>query len=202
MGEISEQEIERLGRELAPIMRQLEPSDHQVVAPPPQLWAAIEQRLNPAVPAISQHRRGAPRRVLVALAVAAAVALIGGVGISLRNGGPASVTVARAALSNESLDPRGAATTGSATVLQREDGLRLQLNVQQPPNPAGTYLEVWMIDRAVQGMVSLGPYSGDGDYPIPNGIDPGQYPIVDVSLEPADGVPTHSKISIVRGVLT
>ncbi len=58
-----------------------------------------------------------------------------------------------------------------------------------------------MIDGQVDGMISLGPYSGDGEYSIPDGIDPSQYPIIDVSIEPTDGVPTHSKVSIIRGIL-
>ena len=32
-------------------------------------------------------------------------------------------------------------------------------------------------------------------------LDLGRFPIVDVSVEPLDGDPTHSGVSVVRGVL-
>ena len=59
---------------------------------------------------------------------------------------------------------------------------------------------MWLIDSQVKGMISLGPYHGNGNYLIPSGVDPADYPIVDVSIEPSDGVPTHSGVSIVRGI--
>ena len=63
------------------------------------------------------------------------------------------------------------------------------------------YYEIWMIDRNVEGMVSLGPYHGRDRYAVPPAVDPVSYPVVDVSLEPVDGTPTHSGVSAVRGVL-
>ncbi len=77
---------------------------------------------------------------------------------------------------------------------------RLHLDLKGVPNEPASYVEVWLIDRQVKGMISLGPFHGDGDYTIPSGIDPAKYPIVDVSIEPEDGVPTHSGVSIVRGL--
>ncbi len=200
MAEISDPDLEQLRRELGTIGRQLDDLDHLRLQPSPKVWAAIEAAITPSVAPITR-RRTFPRRNLLALAAAAVVMVILGVGIALRNTGPDSTTVAQAALSNENLDARGAATTGRAAVVQRQSRLVLDLRLERPPPTSGTYLEVWMIDRRVEGMVSLGPFSGDGDYPIPDGIDPAQYPIVDVSLEPTDGVPTHSSVSIIRGVL-
>ena len=59
---------------------------------------------------------------------------------------------------------------------------------------------MWLIDSQVEGMISLGPFRGNGDYPIPSSVDPAKFPIVDISIEPSDGVPTHSGVSILRGV--
>ena len=59
---------------------------------------------------------------------------------------------------------------------------------------------MWLIDSQVEGMISLGPFRGNGDYPIPSSVDPADFPIVDISIEPSDGVPTHSGVSILRGV--
>jgi anti-sigma-K factor RskA len=72
--------------------------------------------------------------------------------------------------------------------------------VTRLPAEPSSYIEVWLIDAQVKGMISLGPFHGNGNYVIPSGVDPSKYPIVDVSLEPSDGVPTHSGVSIVRGV--
>ena len=59
-----------------------------------------------------------------------------------------------------------------------------------------------MINPDVTQLVSLGPLRSDGFYELPAGIDPVSFPIVDVSVEPIDGVPTHSGNSVLRGQLT
>ena len=89
-----------------------------------------------------------------------------------------------------------------AEIIRRGGSYRLHLDLSRVPNEPASYVEVWLIDRQVKGMISLGPFHGDGDYTIPSGVDPAKYPIVDVSIEPADGVPTHSGVSIVRGLAT
>ena len=78
----------------------------------------------------------------------------------------------------------------------------LQLRVQTDGlDAADGYLEVWMIDPSVTELVSLGPLRADGVYAIPAGVDPARFPIVDVSIEPVDGDPTHSGDSVLRGQL-
>jgi hypothetical protein len=42
----------------------------------------------------------------------------------------------------------------------------------------------------------------DATYAVPGGIDYRNFPIVDVSVEPPDGDPTHSGDSILRGTLS
>lgn len=193
-------ELETLRRRLAPVARLLDEDDRARVPPPVWLWAAIERALGPA-PIVRQERRGSRAR-WGGLAAAAAVLAVVGVAILFRAVGDDRQVLASAAMTNEGLDERGADTTGSAAVVRVEKRVELDLRVERPPTPDGSYLEVWLIDRKVERMVSLGPYSGNGTYAIPDGIDPGRFPIVDVSLEPADGVPTHSSVSIVRGVLS
>jgi len=58
-----------------------------------------------------------------------------------------------------------------------------------------------MIDTDVTRLVSLGPVRADGTYDLPPGLDPAQFPVVDVSVEPLDGDPTHSGDSVLRGEL-
>jgi Anti-sigma-K factor rskA len=61
---------------------------------------------------------------------------------------------------------------------------------------------VWLIDDAVEGMVSLGAVRPDeARVTVPDGLDLAAYPIVDVSREPLDGDPLHSGDSLWRGRL-
>ena len=51
-------------------------------------------------------------------------------------------------------------------------------------------------------MVSIGNMANSPDrLPVPESVDVHEFPVVDVSDEPADGNPKHSGDSIVRGTL-
>jgi hypothetical protein len=57
-----------------------------------------------------------------------------------------------------------------------------------PPAPEGHYYEVWMIGAA--GRVSCGTFNAgyeDTVHTFPVGVDPSEYPIIEITLEPADG---------------
>ena len=87
-------------------------------------------------------------------------------------------------------------------MVERPDGsrvLRLELDADAPDEG---YLEVWLIDTAVEGMVPVGVVrAGTEELVLPADIDVDRFPIVDVSVEPLDGDPTHSGVSIARGQL-
>ena len=127
----------------------------------------------------------------------AALTVVGGLLITR---GARDNVVAQATLSNDGLSPLGSASSGKAEIIRRGGSYVLRLDVSRLPQEPSSYIEVWLIDSQVKGMVSLGPFHGNGNYLIPSGIDPARFPIVDVSIEPSDGVPTHSGVSIVRGV--
>ena len=98
------------------------------------------------------------------------------------------------------LDQLGPAGSGSAELV--EDGADLRLRIETAGLDAGEgFFEVWMIDTAVQRLVSLGPLRDDGTYALPSGLDPREFPVVDVSAEPLDGDPGHSGDSVLRGEL-
>lgn len=99
------------------------------------------------------------------------------------------------------LDPLpGWSQPGTAT-LERVSG-QLYLLVELPEGVDDGYREVWLIDRNVERMVSLGTMAGDrASLPVPAGLDLDEYVIVDVSREPFDGNPNHSGDSLVRGEL-
>ncbi len=148
--------------------------------------------------------RGERRRFPLAWVAGAAAAglVIGVVGTRVVDDdeGPPVVTVASTSL--DTLDTRQA--RGTADVV-REDG-RLDLAVRtQPIDPGTGYLEVWLINKDLKRMVSVGvlqPGEPAQSFAIPQALlDQGSV-IVDSSREGYDDSPQHSGDSVVRGTLT
>ena len=92
---------------------------------------------------------------------------------------------------------------GTADVV-RHDG-RLDLTVStQPIDPDGGYLEVWLINKDLKRMVSVGvlePGEDGQSFAIPQELLDQGYVIVDISREGFDDAPEHSGDSVVRGTL-
>jgi anti-sigma-K factor RskA len=65
----------------------------------------------------------------------------------------------------------------------------------------GAFYEVWLL-RTPEHLVSLGTFrvdaAGRATVTLPVTVDPHRFPIVDVSVEPADGDPAHSARSVLR----
>jgi len=197
---------------LRALIRSLEPVDRVREQPPAALWASIESMLGRDLDSrdpqsgsaetvgkvIPLRRQRRTVTFIGALAVAASAAIAIPLALSGRN----DVTVLAAApLSNEGLAAFDTTPAGSARLVTSHGHEYLEVAVQNVPERAGDHLELWLIDTKVQGMVSLGPYTGNHRYVVPSGVSPTRFPIVDVSLEPGDGVPTHSGVSVVRGTL-
>ncbi len=94
----------------------------------------------------------------------------------------------------------GYSADGLAELVERDGSLELRLSTSGLDAGDG-FLEVWVINTEVTQLVSLGPLRTDGIYELPPGLDPSSFPIVDVSVEPIDGVPAHSGVSVLRGQL-
>ena len=194
-------------------LRRLTEADHTLTPPPAGLWDAIaaevaeipagpqappttaeptpaEAGRDPVDLATARRRRNTPGRWL--LGAAAAVAVLAVAAVSLLSGGPGDPD-ARADLVvlEDGQSPATAELRGDVLVVDAD----------LPATPDGSY-EVWLIDEAVEQIISLGPVREDGRYDIPVGIDPAVLPIVDISIEPDDGDPTHSGRSVLRGTLT
>ena len=63
--------------------------------------------------------------------------------------------------------------------------------------------EVWLINVDGKRLVALG-FLADwdkGEFQVPAGLIEKGYRIVDISVEPDDGDPTHSGVSLARGEL-
>jgi hypothetical protein len=212
--------------DLAALAKSLTDEDARLEAPPADLWSRIEAQITithvpatdapvattsaPQAPVIDElAARRARRRVrwlAGAAAAVVAIAAIAGIALATDDDGDGGTDVADIALDNAEvnagLDPRGAGSTGEAHLVQLDDGrYALDIDVEGLPAEDGDFYELWVIDTDVVGMVSLGPLHGSGRYPLPESVDPRAFPVVDISIEPADGVPTHSGASVLRGVL-
>jgi anti-sigma-K factor RskA len=203
------QHVVVVGRSLGPDDTLLPPHARvweQISAQVPTASGAQPTATGPAHPDGLAARRLAPRRRWAPVAVAAAAALVVGLG-----GG-----YALKSLSGASSDAAGTTTTlnalpgwpgasGKAVIEDAGGGQRtLVVSVQLPATASvdGT-MEVWMSDTRARDMVALGTMSGDSArIPVPASFDLATHPIVDVSLEPSgDTDPHHSDVSVVRGRL-
>ncbi|TFC79458.1 anti-sigma factor [Cryobacterium sp. TMS1-20-1] len=166
------------------------------VADPAAAGPTAEVSVEPAPVRLLSRRRWVPFA-----AAAGLIGLIGGIAIGVAStaGPPPERVVAEGAL--DALP--GWAASGSVRVEQTADGRRSVVVDLDAPNPPGTGLrEVWLLKADASGLVSIGFLDGaTGRFTIPASVDLAQYPLVDVSAEPADGDPAHSGDSIVRGEL-
>jgi len=187
--------------------------ERDAASPPPELWARIAGELGlgaaeddpPAATVVSladreqspAHRRSRWARWAPALGAAALVAAVVGATVVIADRGADTEVLREVAL-----EPLEGGATGNARLVRLSNGQQeLVLDERLQAIPADSYVEVWLIDpdSGLQRMVSLGAIEGQGTFGIPRGIDPAVYSLVDVSIEPADGVPTHSGRSVLRG---
>ena len=192
------------------------------VAPPPSVWAGIAAATGvsaaprpevsapapsagpPAPPAPVaevlpfRSRRSRPLLLVAAAAVAGGVIGAGVMGLVRSGDDPAAEPVTAVALDALTDEP----ASGRAEVVVRDDGSRaLQVDLRAPALD-GEYYELWLIEPDVVDMVPLGILRpGTQTFELPAGLDLGEFPVVDVSVEPIDGDPTHSGDSVARGVL-
>jgi hypothetical protein len=167
---------------------------------PAETAAAVEV---PATVVPMVPRRG--RLFTVAAVAAAAGAIVGGavVWTAAESGGtdPGSTgqLVAQAVL-----DPLAetVSSPGEATVVSSPDGQVVRVDARSLPVNDGFY-EVWLLDSDATKLVALGalPAGSIGTFTVPPGLSIEDYPVVDISMESYDGDPSHSKNSLMRGIL-
>jgi hypothetical protein len=152
-------------------------------------------------------RRGVPAWVA---GLAAAIALVAGLGLGrLTVGdpetpeatdppGPTGTVVAAADLTALDSD----APRGEASAVRSDDTVTLRVSARELGDEDGFH-EVWLINVDGTRMVALGVLApGDvGEFDVPQGLIDEGYRIVDISVEPDDGDPTHSGVSLARGEL-
>ncbi|MGB7983228.1 MAG: anti-sigma factor [Candidatus Nanopelagicales bacterium] len=169
--------------------------------------APAEPLSAPQAEVIPLAPRRARRSSWSVMAVAAAVgALVGGTVVwsAVDRGGGASTGGQDVFLAQAVLEPLAdtVSSPGEATVLDSPDGKVVRVDAGTLPPNDGFY-EVWLLDADATKLVALGalPAGSVGTFTVPPGLSIADFPIVDISLETYDGDPSHSKNSLMRGVL-
>ena len=147
------------------------------------------------------------RRVPVwAAGLAAGIALVAGLGLgrmtlddatSPGRDAPEAVVAAADLTALDSTAGRGV-----ARAVESDDTITLRVQASELGEDDGFH-EVWLINVDGERMVALGVLAdGDaGEFQVPRGLLDEGYLIVDISVEPEDGDPTHSGVSLARGEL-
>ncbi len=184
-------------------------ADDTAVAPPARVWDAVAAELGldgsaspqtDGVATVVALTRPQRRTALLVAAAALVGVLVGSVvtGLVLAGGDDGGGVVASADLAALP-EHQG---TGAAEVVGTGDNRELRLDVTGLTTGDGFY-EVWLLGADGKRLVSLGLLDGStASFPLPSQVDLADFPVVDVSLEPADGNPAHSGDSIVRGTLS
>lgn len=158
----------------------------------------------PVVP-LDEHRRRRRGVPLWAAGLAAAVTLAAGVGLG-------RVTVDHdtpepddggSVVAEADLAPlEGRTASGMASAVSSGGSITLRVRARELGDDAGFH-EVWLLNVDGTRMVAVGLLaSGDeGEFQVPQRLLDEGYRIVDISIEPDDGDPTHSGVSLARGEL-
>ncbi|CAN7223323.1 anti-sigma factor [Knoellia sp. LjRoot47] len=143
---------------------------------------------------------------LAAACVAGVLLGAGGVVAADRLGDDPAPTVAARTVATAQLDTLDTAQQrGTATVSERADSVTLDVAARDLQPTDGGYVEVWLINRDLKRMVSVGVLDdgvADQSFPISRRLLDEGYVIVDLSREQFDDQPQHSGDSLVRGALT
>lgn len=151
------------------------------------------------------------RRTIPAWAagIAAGIALVAGLGLGRLTDGsevpeavdpgpdPGTVVAAAELTALDSDDARGV-----ARAVRSDDTITLRVEASSLGEEDGFH-EVWLINVDGTRMVALGVLAAgaQGEFGVPMGLIEEGYRIVDISVEPEDGDPTHSGVSLARGEL-
>lgn len=149
------------------------------------------------------RRQGRWAKTAVALVAAAAVGVLGSLGVTRpwvgETGRPPAAS-STASLRPVSGSPTG--VTGRAEVVEGGGGRQLRITTSGLPRQPGFY-QIWVFDGRdrMQAVGALGRDSS-ATVPLPTTLDLDVFNVVDISLEPYDGDQTHSETSVLRGTLT
>ena len=94
------------------------------------------------------------------------------------------------------------APRGVADAVEKGDTMTVRVSAEELGGEGGVH-EVWLINVDGKRMISIGllPSGDEGQFEVPMDLIEKGYRIVDISVEPDDGDPTHSGVSLARGEL-
>lgn len=208
-------------QEWSALSRSITEADRVRHTPPPGLFDKISDELANDAPALSvvddpatepapesvvdltrERARRAPsaqrkqRRQLFVASLAAACAAV--IGFSVIGGQDDTDTYVAEATNADLPEAYAGAATAIVT---GDEALTLEIEFSEAL-PSAEPVELWLIKPDLSDMVSLGIVEpGTTEWQVPDGIEPTEYSLVDLSIEPDDGDPTHSGRSILRGAL-
>ncbi|MEM7094877.1 MAG: anti-sigma factor [Actinomycetota bacterium] len=197
------------GDDIRELARSIEPHDFERIAPPPMVWNNIlaefeVETASSEADARRQARQSARPSGRTLMAIAAAALLLVGVlgGLTLRGDDAGEDLRELAAASMTDVDlPVPTDETAQARVVCDDDVCSVAVDLTGLPDSGDADLELWVINGDVTDMYSLGFVTeANGTFELPFGVTPTDYPIVDISIEPRDGVEAHSGQSVLRGV--
>jgi anti-sigma-K factor RskA len=176
---------------LRPVVTRLErlPAEGWEPAEPPPLRLP-----EPEAAAARPRRRLVLRPAAAALCALALLAAGTGLGVLLdRDPAPATPLALQPV---GGLDPAASARVGV-----NDDRVTVRVNGLSPTD-GGQFYELWLLG-ADQQLVGLGsfqvPKTGEVTLKLPLPVDPSTFSYFDISLEPGDGDPGHSGVSVLRG---
>ncbi len=178
------EEVERL----RPIVTKLE-------RVPVEAWEDPE----PPPLALPSPVRAARRRLVLRPVMAAACALAllaGGVGLGvlLDRDPPPQEQLALKPVGDLDPDAAGRVSVSANGATVRVSGLH--------PTAGGDFYQLWLLGKDKQ-LVGLGSFrvgaDGAATFQVPLPVDPDAFQFFDLSLEPGDGDPGHSGVSVLRG---
>lgn len=145
------------------------------------------------------RRRPGSLTAWLGAAAAALVLVVGGVWIVNQPTGPQPV----ATFAMDALDDR-VSTSVDGRIVDQDGTTIVEVDLSAlPPLEGGDFYELWLLDLEAEEIVSLGEVDpSTTTVEVEGAIDPVDFPAIDVSVEPPDGVPTHSGDSVLRGPIT
>jgi anti-sigma-K factor RskA len=209
LGELTEAERKQAERRLReePEFRaqveRLQPVVNELRDLPPQAWQLSEhpEEVAPSPPAAGQRGRWPRLRLALAAGVACAVLIGAGLGIgALIFGSDGGGSASAATVVLRPVAPRASRATGTASLDEKDARATVRVSGLSPSAPT-SYYELWLMDGPDR-LVSLGsfrvPASGDATVTVPLPVDARLFHFLDISVEPVDGGPQHSGVSVLR----
>ena len=165
---------------------------------PPAPWPAEERQR-----AVRSRRLMLrPIAALAGSAVLVAAGVLGGLALSGGDDSAGGLEGTPQKVQLAPIDSRAESGGGVAEVSSGAGGNATVELTGLKPSSSRDFYELWLLGEGGE-LVSLGsfrvPESGKAQLDVPVPVDPAQFRYLDVSREPADGDPSHSTVSILRG---